>query len=33
MRKRVYLLSLYFESLKNILNVIKIIKLDLSNNK
>ena len=33
MRKRVYLLPLYFESLKNILNVIKIIKLDLSNNK
>ena len=33
MRKRIYLLLLYFKSLKNILNAIKIIKLDLLNNK
>ena len=33
MRKRVYLLSLYFKSLKNILNAIKIIELNLLNNK
>ena len=33
MRKRVHLLLLYFESLKNILNAIKIIKSNLLNNK
>ena len=33
MRKRIYLLLLCFESLKNILNAIKIIELDLLNNK
>ena len=33
MRKRVHLLSLYFELLKNILNAIRIVKLDLLNNK
>ena len=33
MRKRIYLLSLYFESLKNILNAIRIIKSNLLNNK
>ena len=33
MRKRIYLFSLYFELLKNILNAIKIIKLNLLNNK
>ena len=33
MRKRIYLLLLYFELLKNILNAIKIIKLKLLNNK
>ena len=33
MRKRVHLLSLYFELLKNILNIIRIVKSNLSNNK
>ena len=33
MRKRVYLLLSYFESLRNILNAIKIVKLNLLNNK
>ena len=33
MRKRVHLLSLYFKLLKNILNAIKIIELNLLNNK
>ena len=33
MRKRIYSLSSYLELLKNILNMIKIIELDLLNNK
>ena len=33
MRKRIHLLLLYFELLKNILNAIRIIKLNLLNNK
>ena len=33
MRKRVYRLSLYFKLLKNILNAIKIVELNLLNNK
>ena len=33
MRKRIHLLSLYFELLKNILNAAKIIESNLLNNK
>ena len=33
MRKRIYLLSLYFKLLKNILNTIRIVESDLLNNK
>ena len=32
MRKRIHLLLLYFELLKNILNAIKIVKLNLLSN-